>query len=640
MNHFKHMIGKLMSGSPWKQLGVASVLFVLAFGLVALITWAIEHTLCINYIPARMLSPIPLREALEGTDGGNPWAVSIAYIFGLIVFSGVLIATITNIIRTIGDRYLNGTAYYRFKNHILFLGYDELMIGTLKQILTRMGEHDDIRDVVIAVPEDVAEIRKKIYQKLSNEQTKRVYVIYASRTRIDDLQKRVGVEKAESIYIIGQPEEVNHDTDNLRCLSLVAYLCRKKTGHTTYCMYYLQNQATLYLMHRLEYNLEDFSQYLPMELRRDTKGVKEFVKKSEPFNFYESISRHVLIGDLEKGKFLAVHMSGRDPHFVIFGITEMGYALIRNVLMTQHFPDKTLHVTLIDPQASMKMHQLTLRHRPLFDNCQYSLLALENPSLNLFHEAKLDFLDVVVDFIQCDYGNAALAEKMSMWAENDSLAIAVCTDSTSDNMELALHMPLRVQESKAPVWAYQSDDSSMNTFLRQTSAVGLNGVYKNIHLFSSEGYGTQDRRLSKEWALAEKVSDKYEEEKVKNNHGESIIPWCDQQPKNRWSSLYGAISKIVMLRAMGYSGKLPENISEEIIDKIAKAEHNRWCTEKLLNGWWPSSSTKNNEYHKCIVSNEELARRDEGKRPNEEKDAKKDIDQVERVIESLGQMNL
>lgn len=393
-----------------------------------------------------------------------------------------------------------------------------------------------------------------------------------------------GSRRLKAIYIIGQPEEADHDTNNLRCLALVAYLCRNKIRHTTYCMYYLQNQSTLYQMHRLEYNIENLLQYLPTELRKNVKGVKEFINESEPFNVYESISRHVLIGDLNGGKHLAVPMSSQKPHFVIFGITEMGYALMRNVLMTQHLPDKTLHVTMIDPQASMKMHQLSLRHRPLFDNCQYSLQVLDNPSLNVFHKARLDFLDVVIDFIQCDYGNTTLANNVSKWADDGSLAITVCTDSTSDNVELASHMPLRIQEAKTPIWVYQSDDSSKNAFLQQTSDRGQNGVRRNINIFSSMEYGTQDRRLSKEWALAEKVSDKYEEEKVTTNPNEEYITWCDRQAKKRWSFLHGSISKIVMLRDMGYSGKPPIDIPDEAVERMALAEHNRWCIENLLNG--------------------------------------------------------
>lgn len=629
----KYQLGQLMSDSPGKQFFVVGVLFVLSFGIVVLATWAIEHSVCINHIPSRMLSPIPLREALE-EGNGNPWAVSIAFLVGVVVFSGVLIAVITNMIRTVGDRYLNGTAHYHFKNHILFLGYDELMMGTMIRLLYRSldkPKHEQL-DIVVVVPDNVANIREKVYQKLTKRQRKRVYVIYATRTRMEDLKQRVYVDQAESIYIIGQPEEDNHDTDNLRCLAMVAYLCRNKTQHTTYCMYHLQNQATLYLMHRLEYDTEDFLQYLPEEFCNDTKGVKEFIMKSEPFNFHESISRHVLIGNLNGGNYLSAPMTKGNPHFVIFGLTEMGYAMMRTVLMTQHFPEKKLHVTIVDPQAELKMHQLTMRHRPLFENCRYSLLSYDNPSSNFTHDANLNFLDVEIAFIQCEYGNTMLAEQLSSWTDNHALAMVICTDNTPDNIELALHMPLHVMEQKTPVWVYQSGDSSMNSFIQQQAGGGLNGIYQNVHIFSSEDYGTDDRRVSKEWQLAEKVSDNFEDEAVRNGEKNRITKWCSQQPKNRWSSLYGAISKIGMLRAESYSDKTLKDIHTDTISKMAYAEHNRWCIEKLLNGWWPSHDDKNNDYHKCIVSNEELARRD---KKNGTDYVEKDFNQVKTVISAI-----
>ena len=96
------------------------------------------------------------------------------------------------------------------------------MIGTLRQELKNDDERGEKNEYVIAVPNNVALIRNIIYQFIPKDQTKRVFVIQASRTSVEDLREVVFVSAAKKIFIIGQPEETTHDAINLHCLGLIA----------------------------------------------------------------------------------------------------------------------------------------------------------------------------------------------------------------------------------------------------------------------------------------------------------------------------------------------------------------------------------------------------------------------------------
>lgn len=630
MIHLTRKLGKTMSGSPWKQVCVAAALFVLAFGFVVIVTWATEPTLCINRIPARMLSPIPLREALEHTDGGNPWAISIAYIVGLVVFSGVLIATITNIIRTIGDRYNNGTAHYRFKNHILFLGYDELMIGTLKNVL------GDKEDIVVAVPDNVTSVRNSVYQHLKKEETKRVVVVKASRTNVDDLKRRVFVGKALRIFVIGQPDEPTHDAANLKSLGLIAALC--SSGNKSVrpgCMYYLRNQSTFYLVHRLNFKDDYFNDVKDGSEKRIDKSIfDDFIKASEPFNFHESIARHILF---DSGDHLQLYAGDGNPHLIIYGMTSMGIALMRDVLMTQHFPKRRLHVTMVDENAREEMHYIIGRHRPFFENCHYSFHNYNDPLQDYEHPAVWDYLGVDMEFIQCDVAHPDLSKYLRecVAKEKSSVAIAICTDDSPKNMALAIYMPQQVLENNVPIWVYQHGDNSMNAFVEKDVGIQSNmgKRYKNIHVFSTLNYGiTRRDKTSNQWRLAMAASKGYAE-RHPEYYKDREYQWETEQPKSRWSSLYGAISKLSMLNSLNLTS-YPLTLSNQQSDQIAKAEHDRWNTEKLLNGWYPAEWGISNEFeHQYIRSFEDLEND-----PQKRNIKQEDYDQLFDVVNELNKM--
>ena len=621
-------ISKWMSSRPKKQLWCIFLFFVVFVAAVA--TFSIIYSgfpgdaywkafkMKDDFWKAlgSFFSPVPMYQE------GHRFLRFIAYLIGTIAFSGIIIALFTNLVRTAGERYINGTVSYKFRNHILFLGYDEMMIGTLRQEL----KNDKKSDYVIAVPGNAAAIRNTIYQYLHKDQTKRVFVIQASRISVEDLKKVVYVTTSKKIFIIGQPDETTHDAVNLKCLGLVAALNpRQKSGMPVPCYYYLRNQSTFYMIHRMEYKAENFKKDIESaKLLYDIDAIKIFIKASEPFNFNESLARHVLFGSNEQDKdTLQLNATKGNPHLVIYGMTPMGTALMRDVLMTQHFNGRRINITMVDENAREEMHYLIGRHRPFFENCHYSFRDLNDPKQDENHPALLDFLDADMEFIQADVAHPKLAEYLRECAQKEDglLTIAVCTNDSPKNMALALYMPRQVFEAKVPIWVYQNGDNSMNAFVENDDK---NNMYSCIRVFSTLDYGISDRRTSRQWQLAKAVGDDYAQKH----------PYCDDykweysQPSVRWSSLYGAISKISMLRNIGKE-HTPILLTKQETESLSETEHNRWNTEKLLNGWEPAHPGEGKTLfrHDKIVQYDKL-----------DDDTKiKDAEQIEAVVKKLNQ---
>ena len=283
--------------------------------------------------------------------------------------------------------------------------------------------------------------------------------------------------------------------------------------------------------------------------------------------------------------------------------------------------DLTLKNIYIDGSATAFCNRAEDNNsRPFFENCHYTYRNLDNPSQNFEHPAVLDFLDVDMEFIQGEVAHPELAQYLRncIEQEHESLTIAICTNDSPKNIALAIYMPRQVFEAKVPIWVYQNGDNSMNAFVENDDTDNL---YSSIRVFSPVNYGISDRKNSWQWQLAKNVSDDY----AQRHPYDDNYRWEFSQPSIRWSSLYGAISKITMLRSIG-KVSTPILLTKEEEQEMALTEHNRWNTEKLLNGWEPTSSGKKTMFvHNKIVPYEQL----------DENSKEKDKEQIEVVRKKL-----
>ena len=541
--------------------------------------------------------------AYQGMDGKKNlgWGSAIAYAIGVIIMLGILVPVITNRLRTLGDRYLNGTLdQYHWEKHVLFIGYDELMIGTLKKACV------DNNLVVVAVPGDVQQVREQISKFLSKDMGK-VEIVQCNQNNIIELEKKARIMEASRIFIIGQPDNPTHDANNLRTLADIAKkwhdkeqsILKKDADYegVPHIMVYLRNQSTFSLLQRQGFSAENLWNIIDAPLTETgKKSAQAFVDRHcEYFNFYCDKALLMLSTSPDKGGMsLAWHssekniaksgMENRQVHFVVLGMTQMGTALVRELLKLAHPSGKgtKLLVTMVDENAREEMHYFIGRTKELFKLCHYRYFDYDNPSMNSEYKPQDDFLDVEFEFIQCDVAHPCLTDNLLAWSTDETqlLTLVICTNDSPKNMAVAMYLPpeMLCGDNAVPTWVYQEGDDSARHLLNREK-------YPNMHPFSFADHaiaGTANSPVY-EW---DRIVVKYYEQHYRTKN--VATQWENKPQDNRWSSLYSIKSIGIKLLAVGVLD-VTHDIKESKKLLIDYYEHNRWVIERLTMGFRPTN---------------------------------------------------
>lgn len=583
---FSKKASRTSSSFIWRLLGIIAL-------LIMLVPWLGHWVKPLDFFSRLLvdiLSPDSLRNIPYDTKNHSfAWFSSIAYALGIILISGLLIPIVTNHLRTLGDRYRSGTlSHYVWRGHILFLGYDDMMTGALRRMCS-MGS-----EVIVAVPDKVESIRDKLKICLNEVEFGRVEVIQCNKTDRSDLERKACVREALLLFVIGQPDDDTHDATNIKTLDIVSEMIDKKTNLTSYV--YIRNRASLSLVQR-----QGFDDAEANWLRRQVI----------PFNFYEEMATQLLTGFehgmplmtldyLSPSRNLAV-CAHANVHLVILGMTEMGMALAREVLMVAHYPGRRVIITLVDENAREEMFFFCGRYKELFRHCKHSFEDLDSHSSDPMPAlVEPSLINVEFEFIQCNIAHPGLMGRIEAWAGdgNQLLTLAICSPDSSKNMATALYLPRPLLEGERtiPVWVYQQGDDSLKEF-------GGHDFYKNIHTFSANGYCRIDLHDSVVLSWVDAVANAYATVAAATPKS-----WNEMTQYERWSSLYNARSIFAKLRAFGYEfrcedgcyrlwrfssgrreycGKL--EFTNEELDMLSEAEHIRWNAYILTRGFRPTS---------------------------------------------------
>lgn len=589
------------------------------FALVMLVC-VLFATTCIGKFFSDMLSPVSMRNFVyDGKGDENLGFLSVlAYGLGVILLSGVLIPVVTNFLRKTGERYITGTRdKYNWKGHTLFLGYDDMMIQTLKEVLGT----DTEATVVVAVPDHVLEVRSKLGGVLLDEELVRVEMVQCNMCDKMELTKRACVNEAARVFLIGQPDDPTHDANNFKSLDVLSEIIDSKAPSKKAQSDKALPEVYLYIRNRASFSLIQRQGYV----RENNSNLH---KKTNPFNFYENIAGNLLTGfdrDVELMK-LDYHSScknlavcpERDVHLVILGMTEMGMALAREVLMVAHYPGHRVKITLVDEDAREQMFFFTGRYKDLFKLCRYTFQDLDGvETAPKQAPIEKEILDVSFEFIKGSVAHPELMKMLESWAgdEKQLLTLAICTNDSPRNMAVALYLPRTLVEGEnaVPVWVYQQGDDSLKEFMSHK-------YYKSLRTFSPSEYGGLSLcgSLAQEWAV--EVGRAYEQSSEKESNEEKT--WEGMTQYERWSSLYNVRSIIAKLRGLGYElrmdnrgdGKmritcfLPNQPTvcstlelKNKIDDLSRTEHIRWMVDTLTKGFRPTTE----EEHKKASSDKE-----------------------------------
>ena len=153
------------------------------------------------------------------SDRWNYFKYVVLYCLGLIVFNGLLIATINRFMATRAERYKKGANTYKsLKNHYVIIGYGPSCVPIIRNILNRHNA-DPSAYFLILSNQNIETIRRHIQTQLPDFEEK--IVIYSGDMDSKSQLNRLNIGQTKEAFILGEGHEAGRDSKNLECAKTV-----------------------------------------------------------------------------------------------------------------------------------------------------------------------------------------------------------------------------------------------------------------------------------------------------------------------------------------------------------------------------------------------------------------------------------
>lgn len=587
------LIDRIFANYPSKQLILALFTFcmVLGLGLCLFPSDGVRHTFIgfINpqrvtqeakesyrYEPDNKVLPteryVAIKEPPKAIKKSVILKNTLIWLLGMIVFNGLLIATINRYMATRAERFKRGANTYKnVKNHYLIIGYGDMCVPIIRNIMKRPGT-DKSAYYVILTNQNIEMIRRSIQNQL--QETEERVIIYSGDMSAPAHLRRLNIGKALEVFILGEKFERSRDSINLECAKAIKDLRTEK-----------KNEAVL----RVNIQFDKPTSYstikritVPKSYYKD--GDREVVS-FRPFNFYENWGR-LLWGTyhldcyqpLDQGK---LQDAQKHVHLVIVGFDEMGTALLLEALRLCHYPNydertgaNKTRITVIDPKIPMLL--------PRFKS-QY-------PYLNQIKDIEVDFKPNRIEDEEVRKMIETLVED-----EQVVLTVAVSFYDSDDSLSAALSLPDAVYyhiDNKTIV-----PNTGTQVLVRQEIKEGLadlldeeNGKYANLKIFGTLDKGVDDQLLDDKMAMC--IGAYYHCKYSLNPPVDFFelamtdIEKARQIAEEHWSSLNEDKRFANRYQVEIYKTyQTYRSLLEKNPELLYQTEHLRWCAERSIAGY-------------------------------------------------------
>ena len=580
---------------------------------------------------------------------------ALTYVFGIILFTGMLISVLTNIIAQRIEDHENGLIPYLKSGHYIIMGYDDMVASVIHSIIAK----DPDAYVLILSAVEARTIRNKLSKSFSEKQLKHIIINYGLRTS-KEFYPDIHLEACEEIFIVGNRTFPAHDAMNVECIDSICD--------------YLKNDITSGLKpRRITCVFEDIDTYAAFKTTDIFQHVGDLDIEFVPYNFYTGWANQVLISRQYKEKrhpeqplrYPSICGNGITPddsrfvHLVFVGITNLSAAFAMEAAHLMHFPnfnEKTkkpkTRITFIDIAADKEMTEFITRNRHFFEVQSYYYKdlsehtcppssadeATERPMTDALSPdiQSHDFLDVEFEFIKGDIFAPKVQREISGWINRNDryLSIFLTMADQKKNFTMSLNMPEEVYENEIPVFLRQNQSDNFVTNLRHTDTKPFQysqmvngkvvtqerqGRYAHLYPFgmNETAFNTNDTAVRRGKLLNYLYSTaNYSQNRFTSLSALESIPteqiwaqaneeWKHLTVALQWSNLYSTNSfqfKLSSLRAMrGLSlddtSHDTDPITEQEVAALAHVEHNRWNVEKLLMGFRKAKNTEDKYVH-------------------------------------------
>ena len=508
----------------------------------------------------------------------------IIYFLGLIVFNGLLIATINRVMATRAEQYKKGkNTYKRLKKHYVIVGYGTSCVPIIRNIIGRRSASPDDFFLILS-NQDTEIIRRSILTQLPRIEEQ--VVIYSGDINAEPHLERLNIGKAKEVFVIGEGKAPGRDSLNLECAKTIKDIraaAEKKDSNILQVNVQLDRPSSYSTIKRVSLPQSYFEDYLHKE-----------IVYLRPFNFYENWARllwgtYQLEGykTLDRGQMMEENVNGeptptnKHVHLVIAGFGNTGVALLLEALRICHYPNydektgknKTI-ITVIDP----RMDELLPRFKS-----QY-------PYLDQITDVEIEY---TTGSIETDK-NRALLQELSL-RDEVILTVAICFYDPDYSLSAALCLPdslfYILKDGKI------SPNNSVQILVRQEIEMGLaglldkkNGKYSNVKIFGTLDKGVDDTLLDDNMALfigayyhfkydlpnAKDFFEEMESDAFKALDG-ATRHWIAMNEDMRFSNRY----QVEMYKTYKTYRKLLQAKPEVLY----QMEHLRWCAERSITGY-------------------------------------------------------
>lgn len=538
--------------------------------------------------------------SIDSALGWRRGIMALATFWGTIIFGGMLISTLSNMLERRVELYRNGLTHYSFKNHIVVIGAAPNAIGTVKRLLNT--EKDTI--IAVLTMSDVDELRRSLNAQLGDEAMKRIVLNYGSRDSIEDLTD-ICIDTARKVYVFGEDSEVDdkeqiHDSLNIECVKIISEL-RKGCAEVLPCIVAFDYLATYHI-------------YQYADLEDDVKHTVKFI----PYNFNELWAHKMFVGvqynnEIQKQALrtpldyrpIMSENSEDYVHLIVIGLSRIGEAVALEAARICHFPNyqhRKTKITIIDSNMDVEMDLFKQKCGELFNLCRWSYTDVHNADNNtsggiidkyrhlITNTNDEDFVDLEWNFINGFDANKAVRDYIENSVDDPHAiaTIAVCLNETHRSLQAAMNLPNIVYEKLIPVLVNQRQSDSM------IQALKVGARYAHLWPIGILSEDLEDQ-LTTLIHYGKRINYIYNYYYTNGSSPESIDEsvasdqWEDVRISKRWSNIYSAASIWTKLRSlMGSDTIEPRKPQiEEHIEILAQMEHNRWVVEELLLGYRP-----------------------------------------------------
>ena len=581
-------------------------------------------------------------------SSGAIFTACLIYIAGVVIFTGMLIAVISNIVERRVEDYKAGHIYYLKSGHYIIMGYDEMVPSFIHHIFSK----DKMAKILILSSKNATSIKEELSRYFNKELMKRIVANYGDRTSVE-IFKDIHLESAEQIFIVGKHSNSVHDAINVECVDCI---------HS-----YLSNKSIKEYPKRITCTFKDLDTYAAFKTSEIFEKIAGLGIEFVPYNFYAGWAKQVFVKRCHKDldhleediKYPAVYGKGYRPgdeialtkddpryvHLVFVGTTNFAVAFAMEAAHVFHFPNgekvKTL-ITFIDKNADKEKDEFIIRNRHFFEvqpYYYYDLTSNKKDKLEpdgirtdfvKFNGKDAGFLDVEFEFIKGDVFSKMVQDKISKWADDTKgqyLSIFLALSEQRQNFVFSMNMPDSVYDNEIPVFIRQDRSDNFVSNLRKADEAIRDNPKKNTYYHIENGelktkvaggryanifpFGMNETAYSADEKSMERAklinylyctmpsSNKFQGILALNTQSKEQIfaeadgYWRNLSVAHKWSNLYSAYTiriKLASLRSM--RGLLLDDtsrdtwpLSDDEVEMMARIEHNRWNVEKLLMGY-------------------------------------------------------